>query len=66
MDAKDWSLAVFEAIIWYGFIYYFLYSIKNPVNLYVSALVLIVLIYIGTISCPWFRRTQAFKELVKQ
>ena len=64
MNTKDWLLAGFEAIVWYGFIYYLIYAIKNPVNLYTSALILLVLAYIGTISCPWFRRTKAFKELI--
>ena len=65
MKAKDWFLSVVEAAAWYGFIYYGLYSIKNPVNLFVSALVLTVLMYIGTIACPWFRKTKAWKELRK-
>ncbi len=66
MKTKDWLLAGFEAIVWYVFIYYFIYTIKNPVNLYVSALVLIILAYLGAITCPWFRKTKAFKELVKR
>lgn len=66
MNVKDWLLTGVTTIIWYGFIYYVLYSIKNPVNLFVSALVLLALIFVGTISCPWFRRTKAFKELIKK
>ena len=65
MNAKDWVLTGVEVITWYGFIYYMLYSIKNPVNLFASTLVLLVLAYVGTISCPWFRRTSAFKELAR-
>ena len=64
MDTKDWFFAVVEAVIWFAFIYYALYSIKNPVNLFMSALILLVLAYIGTLTCPWFRKTQAFKELI--
>ncbi|MFQ6119988.1 MAG: hypothetical protein ACE5KE_08895 [Methanosarcinales archaeon] len=63
MNVKDWFLTGVEAVVWYGFIYYTLYSIKNDVNLFVSALILLALAYIGTISCPWFRQTKAFKEL---
>ena len=66
MDAKDWVLTGVETLAWYGFIYYALYSIKNPVNLFVSALTLLVLAYIGTISCPWFRRTEAFKKMLEK
>jgi len=66
MEAKDWFFAGIEVVVWYGFIYYGLYSIKNPVNLFLSALVLLALAYIGTISCPWFRRTKAFKELFRK
>ncbi|GBE19472.1 MAG TPA: hypothetical protein ENG87_03055 [Candidatus Pacearchaeota archaeon] len=64
MNTKDWLLAGVEVVAWYGFIYYLLYSIKNPVNLYVSALILLALVYIGTLSCPWFRRTEAFKKML--
>ncbi len=66
MKLKDWLLSGVEAIVWYAFIYYALYSIKNPVDLRVSALILLVLAFLGTIACPWFRRTQAFKEMVKE
>ena len=66
MNKKDWLLAGLEAVIWYLFIYYALYSVKNPVNLRVSALVLLVLAYVGTIACPWFRRTKAFREMMGQ
>ena len=66
MNAKDWFLTGIEILVWYGFIYYLLYSIKNPVNLFVSTLILLVLVYIGTISCPWFRKTDAFKRMLKK
>ena len=64
MDTKDWFLIGVEIIAWYGFIYYTLYSIKNPVNLFTSAVILLALAYIGTISCPWFRRTEAYKKML--
>ena len=66
MNTKDWFLVIVELVVWYGFIYCVLYAIKNPVNLYFSALILLVLAYIGTVSCPWFRKTKAFKKLVKE
>lgn len=66
MNTKDWFLVIVELVVWYGFIYYVLYAMKNPVNLYFGALILLVLAYIGIVSCPWFRKTKAFKELVKE
>ena len=66
MKTKNWFLVIFEAIVWYGFVYYLLYSIKNSVNLYISSLVLLTLIYVGTISCPWFRNTKAFKKIIEE
>ncbi len=56
----DWILAAVEAIIWYGFICYFLYSIKNSVNIYQSALILLVMAYVAAICCPWTRRMLKF------
>ena len=64
MNIKDWLLAGVEVVVWYGFIYYALYSIKNPVNLFVSALILLVLAYLGTILCLRVMRTKTFKELL--
>jgi hypothetical protein len=51
---KD-GLMYVNAVIWFFFVYYLLYSIKNPVNLWTSSLVLLILAYAGTITCPWFR-----------
>ncbi|MBR9679831.1 MAG: hypothetical protein GOU99_02145 [Candidatus Altiarchaeota archaeon] len=66
MNKQDWLWTGVEAIVGYGFIYYALYSIKNPVNLYASALTLLVLCYVGILACPWFRQTKAFKELLEK
>ena len=66
MKSKDWFLAVVEAVIWYGFIYYLLYTIKNPADLWQSALILLGLAYLGTISCPWLRNTEAWKRMWKK
>jgi len=66
MKAKDWFWAIIEAVIWYGFIYYLLYAIKNPVDLRQSALVLLVLAYVGTIACPWVRHTDAWRRMTGQ
>lgn len=63
MSIKDWIFAGVEAIFWYGFLYYFLFSIKNDVNLFQSALVLLLFCYVAIIFCPWVRHTSAWKEL---
>lgn len=55
MDSKYWSWMIGEAVLWYFFMYYLLYSIKNPTNLWLSALILLVLGYLGTLTCPWLR-----------
>lgn len=64
MSAKNWFWAIVEAVIWYGFIYYLLYVLKNPVDLWTASLVLLALGYAGAIACPWFRRTEAWEKLV--
>ncbi len=67
MESKDWFFAVVEVVICYFFIYYLLSSIKGGVvNLWVDALVLVVLAYLGTIISPWFRKTNAWRRLFKE
>ncbi|MBW2985410.1 hypothetical protein KY313_02030 [Candidatus Woesearchaeota archaeon] len=65
MKRSDWTLSIVEAIIWFFFLYYLLFSIKNEVNLWMSAFILLVLAYVGTITCPWFRNTAAYKKLMR-
>ena len=64
MKAGVWFWAIVEAVIWYGFIYYLLYAIKNPVDLWQSALTLLVLAYLGTIACPWVRNSNRWKRML--
>ena len=66
MSLKNWGLAILEAVIWYVFVYYFLFVLKNETNLYLSTLILLALMYVGTLVCPWFRNTSAWKELWKK
>jgi hypothetical protein len=66
MNIKDWILSFVEAALWYCMIYYSLFSIKNPVNLYHSALIILVLVYAATIACPFVRHMQAWKDLWKE
>lgn len=62
MSAKNFLLAVVEAILWYGFLSYALYSLKNPVNLYQSALVLLVLGYLAAWACPLVRNSSGWRR----
>lgn len=63
MAKKNLIWWIIEAIIWYVWLYYFLFSIKNPVDIAASALILLVLAYLGTLACPWFRNTEAWRKL---
>lgn len=60
MSLKDWLLALVEAALWYVFLYYLLFSIKNDVDLFKSALTLLVIAYLASISCPLVRHSGAW------
>ena len=66
MKKIDWFLLILEGILWYGFIYMLLLSIKNPIPIWQSALILLALAYGGMICCPWFRNTNAWKKMWKK
>ena len=66
MKTKDLVLLVVSVIVWYGLIYYLLYAIKNPVDLFAAALILLVLGVIGTATCPLINRTEQCKQLCKE
>ncbi|MFH1643783.1 MAG: hypothetical protein ABIA74_01270 [bacterium] len=66
MKTVDWLFSILEAILWYGFIYLFIFTIKNPVNLWLNSFILLILLYVASISCPWFRNTDAWKKLWKK
>ncbi len=63
MKSMTMISAAIEACLWYGFLWYFLYAIKNDVNLYVSALILLALMYAAGLSCPFIRNTQAWAKM---
>lgn len=63
MKTNDLLRGVSEAIIWYVFIWYFLYVLKNPVELWLSALILLVLMYAGVLVCPWIRHTTGWRKM---
>lgn len=62
MGKEGW-MYVLEAIIWYVFLAYFLFSITIGTRIWIDALVLLVLAYLGTLACPW---TWKFKKLFKE
>lgn len=62
MKTKNLFLAVVEAILWFTFIYYTLYSIKNDVNIIQSALILLVILYLASWSCPLIRNSEGWRR----
>lgn len=66
MSIKDWFFALIEAALWYVFLYYFLFSVKNEVNLYQSAFVLLAIAYLASISCPLVRHSGAWLRTWKK
>lgn len=46
------TLALVNAVIWYFFFYYLLYSIKTTINLSQAALILLILFSLGIATCP--------------
>ena len=64
MKKGDILRGILEAIIWYVFIYYFLYVLKNPVDLWLSTLILLVLMYAGVSVCPWVRNTCGWRRMM--
>ena len=64
MKKSDLLRGVLEAGVWYVFIYYFLYVLKNPTDLWLAALVLLVLAYAGVFVCPWVRYTDSWRRMV--
>ena len=64
MKKGDILRGILEAIIWYVFIYYFLYVLKNPVDLWVAALILLFLMYAGVSVCPWVLNTCGWRRMM--
>lgn len=63
MCKKDWILSGVEFVLWYLFICIGLYAIKNPVNIYVVAGLLLVIMYAAAISCPLVRHSKPWRRL---
>jgi hypothetical protein len=64
MKKSDLLRGILEAGVWYVFIYYFLYVLKNPVELWLAALVLLVLAYVGFWVCPWIRYMDSWRRMM--
>lgn len=62
MKAKDIFLGIVEAGLWFWFAYYLLFSIKNPVNLWQSAAILIVTAYLASWACPLLRNSGGWRR----
>ncbi|MEX0920119.1 MAG: hypothetical protein WDZ69_00880 [Candidatus Pacearchaeota archaeon] len=56
MDSRDNLMYIVSAVIWFFFIYYLLFSIKTDIDLWLASLILLVLAYLGTLSCPWLHK----------
>lgn len=66
MMIRDWLIVSIEMCIWYAFVYTILYTIKHDVNLYVSTLVILVLLYIVRVAFPVFALLQVWQDLWKE
>ncbi|MAT68746.1 MAG: hypothetical protein CMJ58_04410 [Planctomycetaceae bacterium] len=57
-------LGVLEAIVWYFFIWYLLTTLRaKERNLWLAALVLLLLAYAGFVLCPWLRHTELWQNI---
>lgn len=63
MNARDLFMTLFSLGVWYGFIYYWLYVLKHPVELWSAALILLMVALVGTISCPLVYTSSAYENL---
>lgn len=62
MELKHFILGLVEAVLWYFFLYYLLFTIKRPErNVWIAAAVLLTLFYTGFVLCPWVRHTPAWQ-----
>lgn len=62
MRLKNLLLGIVEFALWYWFIYFALYTIKNPVDLVGSALILLVTAYLAAWACPLVRNSDGWRR----
>ncbi|NNJ25674.1 hypothetical protein [Alienimonas chondri] len=65
MTPFDILTGLFEAVLWYFFLWFGLDSIKKERNPWFAAAVLLALGYAAFVACPWVRDTQAWKNLAQ-
>ena len=63
MKNSDWLRAILEAIAWFAFTYYFIFVIKNPVEIWKAAAILVGLAYLAILICPWVRYTSGWRKM---
>lgn len=68
MEFKRVLQYLVEAIIWYVFIYYLILTIKSQtgLSLWLDSLILLVLMYLGFMACPWTWKFYKHVEKDKQ
>lgn len=66
MSVQEIVMSVIETVIWYFALVVLLGFIRNPKrNIWGTALLLLVLIYLGFVTCPWVRDTEAWQQLFR-
>jgi formate hydrogenlyase subunit 3/multisubunit Na+/H+ antiporter MnhD subunit len=66
MSVQEIVMSVIEAVIWYLALVVLLAYIRDPKrNIWATALLLLVLIYLGFVTCPWVRETEAWQQLFR-
>ncbi len=66
MKNIDKFFSLVEAVASYFFIFYFIYAIKMPVNIFYASGILLALYYVAVLACPWLRHTEAWKKMYKK
>ncbi|MEK7513103.1 MAG: hypothetical protein AAB601_02790 [Patescibacteria group bacterium] len=63
MKPKDILWGIVEAVLWYAFTAYLLSVVGDSLNVWLDALVLVVLAYLTMLACPWFRHTGGWRRM---
>jgi hypothetical protein len=63
MKPMDIFLAFVEAGLWIFVTYYFLYSIKNPVDVFQSAVIIVAFTYLACWACPMIRNSCGWRRM---
>lgn len=63
MGLTDVIFTVIEAVVWLGFIWFGLFTLRYRTGLWWSSLVLLTLAYLGFLACPLIRETEAWGDV---